>query len=89
MQQSPFRLSPEQLLVAIGEALYGHTWRRPLARALGLSSALVARLGAGAPVSASTQRVLAQWARDEIARETVRYTRRVELLTAASVLIDH
>ena len=88
MQQSPYSMTSEQLLVAIGEALYGATWRRPLARALGLSSALVARLGSGAHVSASTRRVLATWARDEIARETARYTRRVELLTAASVHIE-
>ena len=88
MQRSPLHLSPERLLIEIGEAMYGDTWRRPLARALNLSSALIARLGSGSNVSTATRRVLADWARAEIGRETARFTRRIELLTAASVQPD-
>ena len=86
MQQPPHLLTPEQLIVAVGEAMYGATWRRPFSRALGLSSAMVARFGTGAHVSASTKRLLASWARAEVARETERYTRRIALLAAASTL---
>jgi hypothetical protein len=77
-------MSPSDLVTALGEAMFGPDWRRPLARALGYSGSQLARLGVGAPVSDATRRRLAAWAREEIGREAARAARRLELLAAAA-----
>ncbi len=83
--QPAYDLTPQALLVALGVEVYGPEWRRPLARALGLSGAQVARLAHGAPVTPATRAALAVWARELLAAEPARVARRIELLTAATI----
>ena len=84
MQQPTDHMTSTELLTALGEAMYGPEWRRPLARALGYSGSQIARLGVGASVTPATRRALALWARREIGREAARAARRLELLAAAA-----
>ena len=84
MQQPSHSMTSTALVTALGEAMCGPDWRRPLARALGYSGSQLARLGVGAPVSDATRRRLAAWAREEIGREAARAARRLDLLAAAA-----
>ena len=84
MQQPTDQMTSTELLAALGQAMFGPEWRRPLARALGYSGSQIARLGVGAPVTPATRRALAAWARAEIGREAARAARRLELLAAAA-----
>lgn len=79
-------LTPDELVAELGELMFGRSWRRRMADSLALSHAQVARWAMGAPVTPQMRSVLAMWARDEIARETARALRRIELLSVMAAL---
>ena len=79
----PSQTSDLALLRAVGVAMYGPQWRRPMARAVGVSGSLLAAVDAGhLPLSDDVRRVLGVWAAREAAAEVVRARERIALLDA-------
>lgn len=79
--QSAHDMTPQQLLVALGDALHGPAWRRPVARELGVSHTTVERIAEGGTMTNQVRLRLRLWCEREFAAEVARMARRVELLS--------
>lgn len=77
-------VSDRDLLSAVGEAVWGARWRRPMASAMGVSHVTLGTVAAGRrPLTPEMRRRLGRWAGAAWVEERAEAQRRLALLAQA------